>query len=168
MLITIVSGSEFLVSSKSAPAVGHTYSLEDTESGTGAQSRAFHALLSCYYVSGLWSYQGSGYNQGATLSEFRDLVKRKLGVGFETFFYAEIDGDGKARARKVKTWQDVPEGIRHDPRVNEMVFGRLKSWADYTKRERMDTMDKLIKEMHQVGVTSQKFMDILEGMEAFK
>jgi hypothetical protein len=115
----------------------------------------------------MWSYQGSGYKQGATFMEFRDRVKQKHGAGYELYFYADIE-DRKIVARKVKAYQEIPERIRKDERAKEMIFGRLKSWSDYTKRERMSTMDGLISEMHQVGVNSPKFFEILEGMEKIK
>jgi len=41
----------------------------------------------------------------------------------------------------------------------------MKSWADYTLRERMKTIDGLVKEMHMAGVDSAKFREILRGME---
>jgi len=41
----------------------------------------------------------------------------------------------------------------------------LKSWGDYTLRERMKTIDGLVKEMHMAGVDSAKFREILRGME---
>ena len=41
----------------------------------------------------------------------------------------------------------------------------MKSWADYTLRERMKTIDGLVKEMHMAGVSSAKFYEILRGME---
>jgi hypothetical protein len=42
---------------------------------------------------------------------------------------------------------------------------RLKSWADYTKKERQMTIDRLISEMHQAGVNSRHFYYILPGLE---
>ena len=56
--------------------------------------------------------------------------------------------------------------VRRDPELKNLARGRLKSWADYTKKERTETIDRLISEMHQAGVNSTKFSEILEGMGA--
>ena len=165
MTITITAPGEYMADTQDEPEVGRRYQLEDATSGTGAQNRAFHALLSEYYRTRLWSYQGSGYNSGATFDEFRNLVKRKLGAGFESFVYAEIV-DGRPVIRDAKTYAEIPEAVRSDPHLKELVRGRLKSWADYTKRERRTTMDGLITEMIEVGVNTPHFREIMEGMEA--
>ena len=165
MIITITAPGEYMADTQDEPEVGRRYQLEDATSGTGAQNRAFHALLWEYYKTRLWSYQGSGYNAGATFDEFRNLIKRKLGAGFESFVYAEIV-DGRPVIRDAKAYAEIPETVRRDPHLKELVRGRLKSWADYTKRERRTTMDALITEMIEVGVNTPHFREIMEGMEA--
>jgi hypothetical protein len=142
--------------SKDEPIVGRCYSLEDASNGTQAQGRAFHALLGLYYSSRAWSYEGSGYNLGATYDEFRNMIKRKLGAGFVSYIY--VAGDPPT-IHDAKELSDIPPGT---PR--SLIRGRLKSWGDYTKKERMTTMDKLIAEMHETGVNSPRFQEILEGM----
>ena len=164
MTITIAPDETYIVASKDAPVLGQSYNLENASCGTGAQNRLFHAVLDIYYKSGAWSYQGSGYNQGATYDEFRNMIKRKLGAGFEAFVYAEIE-KGKPVIKDAKTYADIPASVRADPALKQIVRGRLKSWIDYSKSERRDTMDRLIAEMIQVGVNTDKFSQILEGME---
>jgi hypothetical protein len=163
MTITITAPGEYLCDTKEEPRVGGRYQLEDAVKGSGAQGRAFHALAHEYYNSGRWSYQGSGYNAGATFAEFRKIIKRKLGAGFESFVYAEIL-DGRPVIREVEKYTDIPEYVRRDVHLKELVCGRLKSWADYTKHERHITITNLIAEMVQVGVNSAKFTEIIEGM----
>jgi hypothetical protein len=164
LTIQILPDGEYIALSKDEPIVGRIYALDDVATGTAAQRRTFHALVTCYYNSGMWSYPGSGYKQGATWSEFRDIIKQKLGAGFEMYFYATVE-DGKPVARKVKTLEEIPEEIRTSPRRKEMIFGRLKSWTDYSKRERSRTIDSVKNEMLQVGVNTKAFQEILEGME---
>jgi hypothetical protein len=164
MKITIFPEGRYEVESGAVPIVGITYSLEDAVEGTAAQGRAFHALVAEYYRSGLWSYQGSGYKQGATLTEFRNLVKKNLGAGFEAFVYAVLE-NGSPVIRDAKTYGEIPEEVRADPAYRKLIRGRLKSWTDYTKRERMKTLDNLIAEMIQAGVNSKKFREIMDGME---
>ena len=163
MRIKIVSKNQYELIAPPFPVVGTIYALEEDEDGSDNQNRAFHSLLEVYYISGLWSYQGSGYKQGATLEEFKKLIKRKLGCGFESFVYVDII-NGSPKLFNVQKYSDVPEHVRNDPDKANYIYGHLKSWRDYTKKERRDTMDKLISEMHQVGVNSAKFHEILEGM----
>jgi len=165
MEIVIDRPGHYVLVRGETPEIGLVYSLEDTTKGTDRQNRAFHPLLVEYYRSGLWSYQGSGYNAGATLHEFKDLVKRKLGAGFESYVYADM-GNGRAVIRKAQRYEDIPEEIRSSPDRRELILGKLKSWADYTKKERRLTIDNLIAEMHTVGVQTKRFYEILEGMQA--
>ena len=164
MVITITAPGEYMADTQDEPIVGRRYQLEDATSGTGAQNRAFHAILAEYYKTRLWSYQGSGYNAGATFDEFRNLIKRKLGAGFESFVYAEIV-DGRPVIRDAKAYADIPESVRSDPHLKELVRGRLKSFSDYTKHERIDIITRLITEMIEVGVNTKKFSVIMEGLE---
>lgn len=163
MKIKVISSSTFEVLSKSIPKVGTVYNLEDATCGTLAQNAAFHSLLGEYYKSGLWSYQGSGYNQGATLDEFKKLIKRKLGAGFESYIYVDIV-DGLPKLFEVTKYEDIPAHVRGDTARANYIRGRLKSFADYDKTERRNIIDNLISEMHQVGVNTPKFMEILEGL----
>jgi len=165
MKIRILPDETYEVISKSKPILGGVYNLEDAKQGTAAQNAAFHALLGEYYKTGLWSYEGSGYKKGATLDEFKKIIKRKLGAGFERYVYIEMV-DGWPRIAECENREDIPDYIIRDPDKANYIRGILKSWADYTKEERRITMDNLISEMHQVGVNTQKFMEILDGLES--
>jgi hypothetical protein len=44
-------------------------------------------------------------------------------------------------------------------------MGRLKSWAAYTKKERKETIDRVISAMIQSGVQTKKFYEIMEGLQ---
>lgn len=162
MKILILENDQYMVESKDSPVIGRHYSLEDFQTGTQAQNKAFHALITEYYKSGMHSYSN------VDLAEFKKLIKKNLGAGFESFIYVEIDYNTfgvKPQIKDAKTYLDIPISIRQDPDMKDIIRGKLKSWADYTKKERMRTMDNLISEMHQVGINSKKFMEILEGME---
>jgi len=146
MTITIVAPGEYIDASK------------DAATGTTAQNKAFHALLQEYWASGCHSYNAKN------LDDFKGQIKRDLGAGFEAFVYVDMV-DGEPVIRDAERYEDIPESVRHDPRLRNLARGRLKSWADYTKTERTRTIDNLIAEMHQVGVQTKKFYEILEGME---
>lgn len=158
MTITITAPGEYIAKNGKEPIAGRSYTLEDVARGTGAQGRAFHALVQEYWKSGVHSYQAANFD------DFRNQIKRALGAGFEAFVYVEII-DGKPAIFDAPAYQDIPEHVRVDPDLKRLARGRLKSWADYTKAERMATLDRLIAEMHQVGVQTAKFYEILEGME---
>jgi len=102
---------------------GQHYTAEPASSGTGAQNKAFHALVAEYWRSGCHSYNVY------SAKDFKDAIKYYLGAGLDE------------------------------------STGEVKSWADYTKKERTETINALISEMHQAGVQTKKFYEILEGME---
>jgi hypothetical protein len=152
MLIQITPDG-FLALSKDAPVIGRKYTLEDAETGSGAQNRAWHALAQEYWRTGLHSYPAK------TFSEFRDFLKRDLGAGFESFVYASPDG-----VVKVNTREEIPQEYNN----SKYAMGRLKSWADYTLKERRESIDRLIAEMVQAGVNTPKMEEIIAGMESGK
>jgi hypothetical protein len=157
MLIEITPDG-YLARSEDKPIVGRVYNLEDAKHGTGAQNRAFHALIGEYWRSGQHSYTAKNF------ADFRNQIKRHLGAGFEAFVYATID-DGKPVIHDAATFDEIPAAVRHDPDLKKLVRGRLKSWADYRKKERIDTLNNLISEMLQAGVNTKKFYEIMHGME---
>lgn len=152
------------------PQIGAMYKLEELSEGSEKQTRAFRALVEEYYKSGCWSYEGSGYKGGCTLEEFYKLIKKKLGEGFECFYFAMFDPvDGTfIGVYEEKRYSDIPKMVRENPEYSKLIRARLKSWSDYTRKERNKTIDNLIAEMHQTGVNTKHFHEILEGMERGK
>ena len=120
--------------------VGEHYNVEPSgEDGTNNQNRAWHSLLAEYWRSGCHSYTARNF------LHFRELIKLYLGAGAESY-YSLVDDNG-------------------DPIEKPVVRYRVKSWARYSKRERRESIDRLIAEMHQAGVSSAKFEEILKGLE---
>jgi len=152
MLIQITPDG-YLALSKDAPVIGRKYTLEDAETGSGAQNRAWHALAQEYWRTGLHSYPAK------TFAEFRDYLKRDLGAGFESFVYASPAG-----VVKVKTREEIPQEYNN----SRFAMGRLKSWTEYTVKERRESIDRLIAEMVQAGVNTPKMEEIIQGMESGK
>ena len=148
-MIILITENGYLLEKGEPPKIGKRYILEDAENGTLAQNKAFHALVQEYWRSGASSYNAERF------TDFRDMIKRDLGAGFEAYIYADDDG-----LHKVKHLEQVPDSV---PRTH--IMGKLKSWADYTKKERQQTIDTLIAEMIQAGVVSAKFQEILQGLE---
>jgi len=121
---------------------GEEYEVKPCEDGTLKQNSAFHALVQEYWVSGCHSYDVKSF------LDFRDVVKYYLGAGVEEY-QRTIGSDGKRLEYPITDY-------------------RLKSWADYTKKERKESIQNLIAEMHQAQVHSKKFYEILEGLNSEK
>ncbi|GHU09863.1 hypothetical protein FACS1894151_08520 [Spirochaetia bacterium] len=118
---------------------GEMYECEPVDNPTNRQNRAFHALLQEYWRSGCHSYHAINF------AHFRELIKLYLGAGAEKF-RRTVNNDGT-------------------PCKTGAVDYRVKSWSAYSKKERTEAIDRLIAEMHQAGVQTNKFYEILEGME---
>ena len=119
--------------------VGKYYNATVTCEGTEKQNRVFHALLQEYWASGCHSYNVTNFE------DFREVIKLNLGAGVEEYTRF-VTAFGTKRKEPVTDY-------------------RIKSWADYSKKERKETIDRLIAEMHQAGVKTKKFYEILETME---
>lgn len=148
---------KFVLDDSTPPHVGSRYELEDFDNPTARQNRAFHALVTEYWVSGHHSSSASNFRR------FRDEIKMRLGAGFEKIVYADVV-DGKAVIIEVHRRDEIPARILADPDLAQIVKGKPLSWADYSKKQRTDTIDRLIAEMHQAGCNSRKFQEILDGM----
>jgi hypothetical protein len=159
MKILITDVNAFTVESADGPETGRYYFLEDATEGTQAQNKTAHALIQEYWRSGLHPKYG-----GDPFDTFRDQLKRTLGEGFAEYIYATIE-DGKPFIHQVKKYEDIPLEIREDEDMKQMIRGRLKSWTQYTNKQRRKFIDALIDEMFAVGVSSKKFDEILQGMD---
>ena len=118
---------------------GEEYEVKPHNEGTEKQNRAWHALLQEYWASGCHSYNV------INAQDFREAIKYYLGAGVEPF-YRTVDTNGRRLDKPI-------------------IDYRVKSWKDYTKKERKESIDRLIAEMHQAGVQTKKFYDILHGLE---
>ncbi len=151
----------FVIESKETPVIGGTYELADYDDPSAKQGRTFEALISEYWKSGAWSYPGSGYRQGMTLHEFRNVIKLKLGPGFEKVIYIDPE---TTTIKECATADDLPDSIKNSPIKNKLAYGRLKSRTDWTRKELRTTIDNIISEGNQVGVNSAKWNEILATM----
>jgi hypothetical protein len=137
---------------------GRYYDAVEADTPTEAQNRAFHALLQEFWSSGAHSYNAKNFDQ------FRDLIKRDLGAGFERFRYVVETPEG-LKWGTAKAAFDIPENVALDASGNPLAAGVLKSWTKYTKKERKETIDRLINTMIISGCSSRKFEEILQTME---
>lgn len=170
MKILITEPGRFIEQSKESPEVGRAYTLEDATSGTAAQNRAFHSLLTAFWI---WMLKTDTYqfeNDGIVYdlrtpsqTDFKDFFKYKYGAGFSWVEYV----DDNYRMVRVPSQEDVPEYVIKDFNSGNRrrVKGVLKSWADYTKKERKDALDILIHIIAISGCTDKKVMEIISGMD---
>lgn len=147
-MIIQITPDGYIHLSGDAPELGRKYALEDATDGTPQQNRAFHPLVMEFFKSGCHSYTCANWQ------ELKDIIKRDMGAGFESYVYAD-----EAGMHEVKTREEIPAGT---PKTH--IRGKLKSWSKYTKKQRRETMDLLISTMIQAGVNSKKFHEILGGM----
>jgi len=119
---------------------GEEYEVKPCENGTEKQNRAWHALLQEYWASDCHSYNARN------ILHFRELIKLNLGAGVEAYYSLVDDTGGKL--------------------LDPVVRYRIKSWSRYSKKERKESIDRLIAEMHMTGVNTRKFNEIIKGMTA--
>jgi len=158
MKILILELDRYSTQSKDVPEVGKYYILEDADDATESQNRLFHALLTEYHKSGVHPFVG-----GEDWVTLRNWVKKNLGEKFDSFAYVTIDEDLHT-IKVVDKYKEIPQAIRSLPDKHLYIRGRLKSWADYTKKQRMACIDKLILDMLANGVNTKKFENILEDI----
>ena len=160
-LCTVSSGGvvNLLISGGDLPEVGHYYFLESATEGTGAQNRTFHALTLEYFKSGMHSYDATDY------SDFKNQIKKHLGQGFESYVYVDYSTKDYPFMNDCKNKKDLPEWVIDANRIKPgMIRGKLKSWSNYTKKQRKTTIDNVISEMLQSGINTHIFQEILKGM----
>jgi len=138
---------------------GKYYEAVEVDTPTERQNRAFHALIQEFWASGCHSYNAKSFNQ------FRNYIKRDIGAGFERYKYVEQTSNG-LKWGDCKTSDGIPENVARDERGNPLASGILKSWSDYSKKERTETIDRLINIMIQCDVNSKKFYEIIDGMRS--
>jgi len=157
-LVTVASGEVVqLLMTDELPEVGHYYYLESATEGTGAQNRTFHALTLEYWKSGQHSYNADSYK------DFKNQIKKSIGAGFEGFIYVSME-NGIPKILDAETIKDIPEYVKTDLDMKNLIRGKLKSWSCYTKKQRKTTIDNVINEMMQCGINTNKFQEILKGM----
>lgn len=153
------NGEYTFIFSADEPEIGHDYIMESAITGTGAQNRAFHALTMEYWRSGMHSYDVKTY------ADFRDQIKKNLGEGFESFIYVEMHPfEERPIIKECNKIEEIPEYVKNDPYFKDLIRGKLKSWSDYTLKQRKRCIDNLITEVVSAGVNTKKFEEILKGM----
>jgi hypothetical protein len=219
MRLTGVAGEDWIFKHEGGecPQVGFLYELENIQSGTAAQNKAFHSLLDAFY---LWmvrndefqfEYSGSVIEFPArSQKDFREFFKYHYGAGATHYEFVDDDmkmvrvssldeipahilsGDDFANKNKaLKLLRSclsdfiAATGKENRRLLNEMVYikmkdfygalpnaktGRvkavLKSWTNYSKKERRMAIDRLKDIIKAVSCHDPKVKEIMEGMES--
>jgi hypothetical protein len=115
--------------------------------GTDPQNRAFHAMLTEIYISGLHSFK--------SYEDMRDYFKLK-GAGAKDYTYIDIE-QGRMTQHTVKLLDDVPR--------NCIWCKNPKSWIDFNRDERTKTIEYVKAYGFEIGMNSKKWDEIIQGME---
>ena len=156
--ILITGPGTFTTKSRDLPVEGQEYILENALDGSSAQNKATHALIQEYFKSGCYS------DNANTWLELKEFLKRRIGEGFETFLYFDKD-DVASGLQESKLYLDIPEHIRKSKNRTSFIKGKLKSWSEYTQKQRREFIDNLLAEMGTAQVQTPKFYEIIAGME---
>jgi hypothetical protein len=131
--------------------VGQQYNVEPYRDGTSRQNKTLHKLIAIYFRSGAYSYPAK------TERDLKDQLKLYIGQGVDYYVYVNKNGN------KCKSKQYPEDYLVYNG--EKLIWQKLISWTKYTKRQRMNLIDGVIKEMITTGVNSKEFCEVLETLE---
>lgn len=152
------------------PIEGRYYYLEDATTGTQAQNKAFHSLLKAWwdwmFKTGSLTFEFNGvvFNfDTPDHKEFKRLWKARYGAGNQIYFVNNLCGRERA-----DSYNDIPIYAKSDFEAGnkDRIWLDLKSWSDYTKTERKDTIQAMINMIPCSGCDDKKVWEIIEGMSS--
>ncbi len=172
-LCTAISGdkAEFTVIGKK-PEPGFYYDMQEYSQGSLAQNKAFHSLLDAFWEwmrkegNFVFADEDNCIYDLATPSpyEFKRFFKFKYGEGAERYKYVTESGEiGTAEKQ-----EDVPQyavdafnsGKKH------AVEAVLKSWSDYSKKQRAKAIDRLFYLIAVSKCDDKRVHEIMDGMQS--
>ncbi|MCW8932151.1 MAG: hypothetical protein OQL19_18200 [Gammaproteobacteria bacterium] len=174
VLVTVSSGDvvQLLVKGADMPLVGKEYSLEKiVDSGTAKQNRTFHPLLECLYTwmlkNDTYQFESNGIQYDfrcSDIDKLKTIFKIRYGKGANRWEYV----DDNYNMVEVFDLKEIPTYVVSD--FSEGNRGRIKashaiSWKEYDKDDRRKLIDNMINIMKTIGVDSDKFNEILDGIK---
>ncbi len=112
--------------------------------GTDEQNRAFHALINEFFLS--------GYSSFDSVFEMRNYYKLLSG-GADYYIWFDDKG-GRHSAELI---EHIPKGA--------LYVEVPKSWTKFTREQRANAIDLVMKEGFNAGVNTQHWDEIIQGME---
>jgi hypothetical protein len=99
-----------------------------------------------------------------TKEDLKIEIKKHLGAGYEFYIYVEQTWKG-IRYGQVKRREDAPKNLAIGEDGLEMIWGFLKSWGKYNRKERTQTIQNLFAEMDNAGVSIKKYFELRDQLE---
>lgn len=153
-MIILVTETGYLPETNELPIPGRRYYLEDAADYTPPMRRLWESLVDIAFKSGLFSIDT------LDIYEFRETFKLRYGEGFARLKYV----NDKNQMIEVKHRDDIPDYVALDfaKGNRERIQGIIKSSTAYTKKQFGSLIDNTLDAMHNVGVDSKKFADIID------
>lgn len=120
------------------------------------QNNLFHSLLKCFWDSGCSSFE----SYKSMRFHYKDIAHL-----IEYVFQNDLKESTKQILWRAVKVLPIEESERK--KVIELLRGRIQivhSWAESTKGMAKIAIDQLLDDMHEAGVNSKKFEEILKGL----
>ena len=120
------------------------------------QNALFHSLLSCFWDSGCSSFE----SYKSMRFHYKDIAHL-----IEYVFTNDLKEETKQMLWRAVKLLPIDESERK--KVVELLKGKTlieHSWAESTKGMAKIAIDQLLNDMHEAGVNSKKFEEILKGL----
>ena len=120
------------------------------------QNALFHSLLSCFWDSGCSSFE----SYKSMRFHYKDIAHL-----IEYVFTNDLKESTKQMLWRAVKVLPIEESERK--KVIELLRGKIlieHSWAESTKGMAKIAIDQLLNDMHEAGVNSKKFEEILKGL----
>lgn len=120
------------------------------------QNSLFHSLLDCFWDSGCSSFE----SQKSMRFHYKDVAHL-----IEYVFESDLQENTKQMLWRAIKLLPIEESEKK--KIVELLKGRVlveHSWAESTKGMAKLAIDTLLNDMHQAGVNSKKFEEILKGI----
>lgn len=135
---------------------GYLEVLEEKQYKSRRQNALFHSLLMCFWESKLSSFD--------SYEELRNHYKRIAHLCEVQWENTLPDQIKQILWRAIKL---LPIPKRYLDEICELLRGRVvtwHSWSECSKEMARLTLDQLLNDMHEAGVNSKKFEEILKGL----
>ena len=120
------------------------------------QNSLFHSLLDCFWDSGCSSFE----SPKSMRFHYKDVAHL-----IEYVFESDLQENTKQMLWRAIKLLPIEESEKK--KIVELLKGRVlveHSWAESTKGMAKLAIDTLLNDMHQAGVNSKKFEEILKGI----
>lgn len=130
--------------------------LSEKQFKTRRQNSLFHSLLDCFWESGCSSFE-SKKSMRFHYKEIAHLIE----------YVYENDLEESTKQMLWKAIKLLPIEPSERAKVIELLKGKVQiehSWAESTKSMAKEAIDQLLRDMHQAGVNTKKFEEILRSI----